>query len=463
MTLLPLVSSSASASCSLCVGGNDVLFVNRSKTFTDVPGLLMKTCGELVDVAELLDAGSRDCKSLQTWGTYCDCPVPQDACTICEPGLVPFYGTMPLRQLKPLSAEFDIFGATSFTILTCDAFNSALNVLAKQGDAFCTHARTLNNGLQKCGCADPNSTGVGIVDDMPVFFDPNATESPTPAPVSVCTVCPQGNDAMLVNITKEIHLPGLLVKTCGELVEAASLFQADSSDCQSIRTLASYCGCPAPSNACQICPPGDISFFPNAQLRQINASDYHIFGALPGTTVTCEILDSALHVLAVEGDALCQATHLKNNGLQKCACAPPNSTGVYVTDDQPTFVSMTPIDSASSAPVAPTEFGNSYPVEAASQAPQPSPVLSNGSYGSGGGESNGSGNGKSSTSYGGNSKSSNLAANKGGSKRGYGKSTKSGKGGTEKNGKGKNGGQSDKQGKSETAGGKSGSINGGFY
>jgi hypothetical protein len=110
---------------------------------------------------------------------------------------------MELQQINPI--DFDVFVATPFTVIDCETFNSVLTVLAKEGDAVCTHAQTLNHGLQKCGCASPNSThAFSTADDMPAFFGSNITA----APVVVCTVCPSGHDDEYVNATKEFSQLG---------------------------------------------------------------------------------------------------------------------------------------------------------------------------------------------------------------------------------------------------------------
>ncbi len=140
---------------------------------------------------------------------------------------------------------------------------------------------------------------------------PTTTAAPTSAlsPPS-CTVCVHGNDLLHVNQSKAFSIPGLLAQTCGELLQTAELFSRDSAACGSIRTLGSYCGCPTFPKACTLCP--GLSQYVIAENAQnevpVEASQYNIFGAPPGTVLNCETLESALLYLAMSNATLCQQT-----------------------------------------------------------------------------------------------------------------------------------------------------------
>ncbi len=251
MTIAP-TSALSPPSCTICVHGNDQLYVNQSKAFS-MPGMLAQTCGELLQTAELFQRDSAACSSIRTLGSYCGCPpLSPKACVLCPitPSFVIDYfydKVLPVRASK-----YEIFGAPPEAQINCETLESAIQYLASNNDELCNE--TQQHPEYMFHCCGYNVLG-------PHFTLP-PTQSPAPTPARrTCNVCLDGSDITLPNRT--IALGALPVRNCSDLVTLADRFETTDSQCGIFQLLGPYCGCPVTTRACSLCPNGETVPYPN--------------------------------------------------------------------------------------------------------------------------------------------------------------------------------------------------------
>lgn len=113
-----------------------------------------------------------------------------------------------------------------------------------------------------------------------------------------CSVCHGGNAVTLPDKAITLPSPYSGINTCGQL-DAIIPFAGigvDSDECMAIRSVSSFCGCPIPPNACQLCP------LSSSLLG--NADQVILFEPIPSDiiTPTCALAEAFLHSVQDETD-----------------------------------------------------------------------------------------------------------------------------------------------------------------
>lgn len=133
LTKFPTVSPAPTVdppeSCTLCLGGEDILFPDKPLDLGDLP---IENCADLVSFAALLTVESSDCAGIRSFGPLCGCPAGPDGCSLCPHGEIP---SRPDQRLSWFS-EFGSSISDSFQSigesLTCEWLDSTLQSLSKE-------------------------------------------------------------------------------------------------------------------------------------------------------------------------------------------------------------------------------------------------------------------------------------------------------------------------------------------
>eukprot|EP00977_Amphora_coffeiformis_P012347 scaffold3048_cov192-Amphora_coffeaeformis.AAC.8 len=84
-SLLITLSNAQQTECTVCRDGASVALPAKNLVLSDPYASVVQTCGDLDALAPLLLAiDSIECQAIQSVGTYCGCPVPENACQFCE-------------------------------------------------------------------------------------------------------------------------------------------------------------------------------------------------------------------------------------------------------------------------------------------------------------------------------------------------------------------------------------------
>ena len=210
--------------CTVCIGGENITKPDKKLA---LPGFeWIDTCRGLATTIPLvLDATSPECPQVQSIGTMCGCPIPEDACLLChgDPNAVLHNpeNEVPLFQ--------DSFPAN--IVPTCELVEANLHSTVKSEDALCTTSQSFLSAY--CGCSN---------------HPPTSRQHNNP-----CQMCP--NNGRL-NRNKTIDLFGF--STCGELDDAAQLLLlGGSNECSLVQAIVGLCECDSlPSDPCTMCRDG---------------------------------------------------------------------------------------------------------------------------------------------------------------------------------------------------------------
>lgn len=126
---------------------------------------------------------------------------------------------------------------------------------------------------------------------------PLAATSSEPTP---CSVCRDGENVKFPN--KVIVIPSLPGEfTCSQVDLLLPTMYPDNShsDCQTLQSLGSLCGCRTPENACTLCEGGVPMAYPNRPLEFFS----DMFGGV--VIPDCNLVDAFLRMSHAEGDATC--------------------------------------------------------------------------------------------------------------------------------------------------------------
>lgn len=133
-----------------------------------------------------------------------------------------------------------------------------------------------------------------------------------------CTVCPDGSAVTLINKPLVLPPPYQDIESCGALDGLVPfVLQQGSDECNVLNSVSTYCGCPEPENACQLCSGNDALVDPDLEVE---------FPPIPSEVITpnCGLVEAYLHSLGEE-DALCAS--YKSDYESSCECSSDIFTG----------------------------------------------------------------------------------------------------------------------------------------
>ena len=298
-----------SSVCSFCPGGeilppiDDLL---AFEGFVIFGGDGYSDCASLRAMAENTEVHSDQCQKIQSISTACGCPVPEDACLLCQDGEL----LGGINRVFPPSDK--IYGPwVPDRETTCKTVNAALNRLSKHSEQ-CTELQAKYS--KQCECAKKEE------------FIP-------------CALCPHGESVPDPNKRIEgISGYGFdyVEHTCGAMEAAARTVDARSQICDTALILSKACGCTVPQDQCSICRSGQMAK-PHAILKFAFGAENKIMREFSGgedqqivdlfnRPSSCEVGDSFLAHVFVDDEFGCYW----NQFLRGHACGCPYDPQVDV-------------------------------------------------------------------------------------------------------------------------------------
>jgi len=122
---------------------------------------------------------------------------------------------------------------------------------------------------------------------LPLMFAAVLVAASFGSTMSQCTICQNAEPVSLPDTI--LDLPGFPPLQCGR-VDATLIFlipNETSSDCETVQSLGSLCGCPSRADSCPLCPSGNLAGSPLNELPFF--SDLFL-----GNTPSCQILEAYL-------------------------------------------------------------------------------------------------------------------------------------------------------------------------
>mmetsp|Transcript_31937 Transcript_31937/g.52706 ORF Transcript_31937/g.52706 Transcript_31937/m.52706 type:complete len:581 (-) Transcript_31937:1311-3053(-) len=140
-----------------------------------------------------------------------------------------------------------------------------------------------------------------------------------------CTLCEDGSFPNLPDTI--VNIPPIRATSCEDIEKVIPLLVPDekSENCVVLRSIASVCGCPHRSDACNLCPDGSSVPLDNKHLELPEFATI-----VDDTLFTCELYAAYLHSVS-KSETLCRAS--QDVAAFKCGCPgaeapPPNVTFV---------------------------------------------------------------------------------------------------------------------------------------
>ena len=244
--------------CTPCPDPNDSYLVERLEEEIDVPGVGVVTCGFVqTALPSVLSAGSDQCITVQSIGTFCGCPVSSNACK----GLCDAYDAQAVVS--------NFLGFQGYNA-RCDLVQSHLESFV-EGSDDCSQKVARYSSL--CGCqGDIFEDGA---EDLP-----EDTAQQQNGLFSPFSLCPDGSDPLypekdmmefisrrqnstnpLVQLASQFSIDGKLTCEWMDQIGKGGLVPTDNFIRFSEEHLlvAGECGCPATENQCNFCPTNDIT------------------------------------------------------------------------------------------------------------------------------------------------------------------------------------------------------------
>ena len=247
--LLPLILLSDdinAQTCTVCRGGEPITRPDQTVVIPPDTPVPIEDCATLARYAPFFRVDSPECAGIQQLGYICGCNPPDDdenACRLCPGG--DHHLPHPKRQVDIELEQYlppdlgEPLGEIISSATTCESFDAIL--MSETADsALCRAFRQVRSA---CECPDEVTV---------VTTSKDSTET--------CPVCDVANpNGTLVNVSDPITSAQLA--TCGELVDAAKLSTASTSECSEYQDvldkyLSDCGGCLGEDGGCQICPNG---------------------------------------------------------------------------------------------------------------------------------------------------------------------------------------------------------------
>ena len=243
------LSSASAAACTPCPNPEDSYEANVFDQEVEIPGVGLQTCGFVeTTLPSVLQQGTEQCTIVQSIGTFCGCPVADDACS----GFCSDYDH---------DAKVENFLGFQGYTASCTMVKSYLQSFT-EGSEECS-AETQRYSA-RCGCGgeipddeEDGGSRVGLFKPFslcpdgsyPEFVDKNLAH------------LLEGESNEVVSAASAFVINGTF--TCGRADELArGGFVPDDSvirDSEEQRLAAGECGCPPVKNACEFCPTHDIT------------------------------------------------------------------------------------------------------------------------------------------------------------------------------------------------------------
>lgn len=305
--------------CTVCRNGEPITRPEKELNFTDSSSPIhIDSCGTLDLLMGFVDSESQDCFAIRQISSLCGCPVSESSCKLCKYGTALSDPGATLSEDTLLLLGDGYIAADGFT-LTCELFEAMAYSYANDTD-ICANMRAAG----PCQCSSSSSMAGNATTDDNVGVDSNGTER--------CTLCVNKDKAPFFE--KELFTsPSLGLVTCGGLDSISPLYEKNSSECIDIQTLSKACGCETPQDACSLCPSGETVPEPLLEyefLRDFNGDELGFEGWRDDllSEFSCEVLDSSLSRLFVEGEESCFATQLRSGA---CGCTNTKTTPLIWT------------------------------------------------------------------------------------------------------------------------------------
>ena len=321
--LIPFSIVNAQGECMVCglYGPSSVPWLD--KRLPEDARIPLPTCADVETSSRVAVDGSAICGIVQSFGTYCGCNRPPNACTLCWDG----------SDVANPNAELPGYDTTIFLpargverIFNCEILQAFLHSTPNDS-AECYDAQ--KNATEVCGCPpipdefrderenSTNSTAPPIEDESP------------PSMTRPCTLCENGEPP---KFPEKTFFSEASQVDCSDYEALAATFEEDSHDCRWVRSVGGFCGCSPREDSCSLCPLGEPAPKPSQLLNWFTASflttgNDAILADGASNFLSCEFLESALageatqlpRLLGTDESLLCLAVQMKS---WICGCKP---------------------------------------------------------------------------------------------------------------------------------------------
>lgn len=265
-----------------------------------IPGVpFITSCRSLLPFLDLLGPDSTECQQIQGVGTYCGCPIPENACRLCGEQTT----NADIMAVSPAQARLQrpnntlpflafLFGGAE---PTCLMYESYLHSVTTTSDD-CIVGQEFLSGY--CGCGTDDGT--------------DSSSNGDAANPASCSICPLGET--VPDPARNITVPGFPFENCGQLQEATSfMMQQGTPQCDMVQSISSLCGCiqsfPPEEEPCSLCWDGSAITEPE---KPVPWAKEVFLGVAP----TCQLYEGFVNGLA-KSDELCAQTQASG---YHCGC-----------------------------------------------------------------------------------------------------------------------------------------------
>lgn len=237
--LIPFASSQELATCRLCDDGK-APFTDKVIDIMLQEDFPYATCGEME--SSLAD-GSQECTDHSTlFGSFCGCPVAEDACLVCPEGSTV---AKPTDGIPLLQGEYGF-------IPSCALFQENVKALSSSS-TDCAQAQGAV-GFLCGGCIGEEQNDDALGKNETGISDNNKNETMTDGPS--CTLCPAGRSILYPSKKIDILGDDFPFADCATLEASIAFLDPTSKDCTEVSLLAPFCGCELAKEPCILCRDG---------------------------------------------------------------------------------------------------------------------------------------------------------------------------------------------------------------
>lgn len=285
-------SAAATGACTLCRDGSTLDPLYLPKPIGIKEPIEIGTCAEFESLIVFFTAEDPLCSDAQLLGTYCGCPVADNACRVCPGNLT----------LANPTLQLSIEGLLEGVNTTCDMFDSGLSMVGKD-DEQCMHF-PLDEIQELCGCEEKH-----------------AIDEDHLQPKEKCSLCEEGQ--YLTNPKAKVITAVLVDARCASIEVHLSTILKEDPQCLVTDEMAVTCKCgdiaedEISSDRCTLCRDGNTVGYPDKDLAGTVDPLFEFMGeeSIP-ESYSCAMLDIIMSLEHKDSD-LCQASH----GLEKiCGC-----------------------------------------------------------------------------------------------------------------------------------------------
>jgi hypothetical protein len=275
------------SACSLCLNGE--IISNPAKRIDLTQPVPLATCLDLSNILAFVDETSDLCLQARSLSSLCGCPARRDTtntttttCTVCAEGS---NMTLPLQVLDGL-LELPMSGASFGLTTTYEILESAINQY-EHNEQRCLDL-PFDDLRQYCACSSNTD------DDEAPAEEADST--------TACNFCVGGEQLVEISDSSFVFQGALI--SCLDAAELVRTTEKNSDNCRALQSAGTICGCPVPSNGCELCR-GGVLGDPNREIVLAN-----------GDVTACNVLEASLQLLD-EGSLECS---LKDQYAAECGC-----------------------------------------------------------------------------------------------------------------------------------------------